>query len=286
MGSEKKVHLFKIKCLTDMHVGDGEANYSLIDNEVQKDTVLTDVPIIHASGVKGALRQFFIDHEGNGENQLSTEDTNEIFGTSGEKETKDSTETKAKNSEGAYKFFSANLLARPLRVSDGDKSYVLATSEGILENFITLFNNLKGQNSQNFKPDFSKFEVLKTQKTEINVAEVEGKSVGEVQNCNDLTKDFLKKLKNQFLVEDFVIVKNFEDYPLPVRARNYLDKENPNLWYEEDVPHESVFYFFVIDDGNEVMFDKFVETFGDSLVQFGGNATVGNGYTKVEEIDL
>jgi CRISPR-associated protein Cmr4 len=52
-----KSYLYKIECLTNLHVGSGDANYSIVDNEVEKDEVLGS-PVIHASGVKGALRDF------------------------------------------------------------------------------------------------------------------------------------------------------------------------------------------------------------------------------------
>ena len=44
--------------MTNMHVGNGDVNYNIIDNEVEKDPV-TGYPTINASGVKGALREFF-----------------------------------------------------------------------------------------------------------------------------------------------------------------------------------------------------------------------------------
>ena len=50
------VKCFKMECLTNLHVGSGENNYNIVDKEVEKDPVL-QVPTIHASGVKGALRE-------------------------------------------------------------------------------------------------------------------------------------------------------------------------------------------------------------------------------------
>ena len=50
-------YIVKMKCLTNMHVGDGEENYSIIDKMVERDPV-TKYPTVNASGVKGALREF------------------------------------------------------------------------------------------------------------------------------------------------------------------------------------------------------------------------------------
>ena len=49
------IAFYKIECLTNLHVGSGEINYNIVDNEVEKDAI-TNLPVIHASGVKGALR--------------------------------------------------------------------------------------------------------------------------------------------------------------------------------------------------------------------------------------
>jgi len=52
------VHVYKYTCLTNLHVGSGDINYNIVDNEVERDPV-TGLPMIHASGVKGALREYF-----------------------------------------------------------------------------------------------------------------------------------------------------------------------------------------------------------------------------------
>ena len=52
------VFAYKIECLTNLHVGSGDLNYNIIDNEVERDAV-TGYPIVHASGLKGALKEHF-----------------------------------------------------------------------------------------------------------------------------------------------------------------------------------------------------------------------------------
>ena len=49
--------LYKMTCLTNLHVGNGDVNYSIIDNEVELDYVLKE-PTIPSSGVKGALLSY------------------------------------------------------------------------------------------------------------------------------------------------------------------------------------------------------------------------------------
>ena len=49
--------VYILEPITNLHVGNGDINYNIIDNEVEKDP-LTNYPIINSSGVKGAFRQF------------------------------------------------------------------------------------------------------------------------------------------------------------------------------------------------------------------------------------
>ena len=60
-----------------------------------------------------------------------------------------------------------------------------------------------------------------------------------------------------------------------------------NLWYEEVVPHEAVFYLTVLadeTDGSRTALADFAAVLKDNpLVQFGGNATIGCGLTKLAE---
>ena len=51
-------HFYAVKCLTNLHMGSGDTNFNIVDNEVQKDPV-TQMPIMHSSGIKGALRDHF-----------------------------------------------------------------------------------------------------------------------------------------------------------------------------------------------------------------------------------
>ena len=52
------VQAYFIQCITNLHVGSGDANYGIVDKLVQRDTVY-NYPTIHASSLKGALREHF-----------------------------------------------------------------------------------------------------------------------------------------------------------------------------------------------------------------------------------
>ena len=74
-----------------------------------------------------------------------------------------------------------------------------------------------------------------------------------------------------------------EKISLPVIARNNLENGiSKNLWYEEVVPHESIFTFAVItDDNNNSDLEIFKAGISSKVIQFGGNASIGYGLCKV-----
>ena len=66
------------------------------------------------------------------------------------------------------------------------------------------------------------------------------------------------------------------DENLPIIARNVLDNgQSKNLWYEQVVPSETVFYA-IIQEPDGVL----AKTIDGRLIQIGANATIGYGYCK------
>jgi len=239
-------YLYKMECLTNMHVGNGDVNYNIIDNEVQKDAVLTDVPVIHSSGVKGALKQHF-------KNQDYCETLiNNIFGD---------------EIEGQYKFFDAKLIARPLRVSSGDKPYLLATSNCILKEFSDFLAGL------GMSDVFSYAKICIPKDTFIGTVN------SSLEGCTVTPTPVNEKISN-IIGGEYAITNSLSDFSLPVVARNVLeDGKSKNIWYEEIVPYKSVFCFVVMaPEATELIFEDGVP------VQFGGNASIGQGYTKITEL--
>lgn len=90
-------YVFKITCLTNLHAGSGDSGgFGVVDKTVQRDPA-TNLPTIHASGLKGALREHFSD--------ASWE--NRVFGSNQKSRQPGSSE------RGSYHFFTADLLALP-----------------------------------------------------------------------------------------------------------------------------------------------------------------------------
>lgn len=81
----------------------------------------------------------------------------------------------------------------------------------------------------------------------------------------------------------------FARYALCIQARNYLDsdtKQSKNLWYEESLPSDTVFYTLL--SGRSLSATGVRDAlFGeDPYLQVGGNETTGEGWLSVRQLDL
>ncbi len=249
------IAFYKIDCLTNLHVGSGEINYNVIDNEVEKDAV-SGIPVIHASGVKGALRDALKEKC----------NVNDVFGAPGNGEN---------GNAGSHKFLDAFMLSRPMRVANSEKTTSISVvSVDTVNRFLKTvgaFGCTVKDIAQITDIDFGDCEFL-TVSGEDNISVEDEKT----KKLDASIAGSLKGLKA--LIGDFAIVKSFDSYPLPVVARNCLEENKKNLWYEEVVPHGSVFYFAVIYPEDAAELDM------SDIIQFGGNASIGCGYTKITRI--
>jgi len=270
-----KTFCYEIKLLSNMHVGSGDATYGIIDKLVQRDPI-TDNPIVHASSLKGALREFFTKEK----NRADDDDfILYVFG-SGPKE-------KEKLRNGEYRFFSADLFLLPVRSSL--QQYYLATNTDLAKNFIDKLGLLGiTDNEINDLPKklmvLSKIEVSEKpvifegdNKTTLEDYEVT-KPTSVLSEIVALNEKYGNKLA--LFGENFTeLTKN-----LPVIARNQLESgKSENLWYEEIVPHQSRFITFVSVPeiaGVENYFETFNNELTGSLIQLGANGSIGYGLCK------
>ncbi|NLO90104.1 MAG: type III-B CRISPR module RAMP protein Cmr4 [Clostridia bacterium] len=79
---------------------------------------------------------------------------------------------------------------------------------------------------------------------------------------------------------------HFARFGLSVNARNVLNKEtktSENLWYEETIPPDTLFYALLFDrDKNGSNLKEVMALFGERpYIQVGGNETVGQGWCAV-----
>ncbi len=247
-------HAYKIECLSNLHAGSGDNNYGAIDKQVQRDSI-SQIPVIHASGLKGALREYF-------EIIALPEDDKKIAAIFG------SAKSDAENmQQGAFRFMESRLLSIPVRGVD-TKPFYQATSEFLINEFNRLSAGLN-----------SAYTIAVPTAGEIK-AQTEFGEAGTTGNIPEIGNDIL------LLTED--MLSDVLDH-LPVIARNSLDNgQSENLWYEEVVPRESVFYFFVLVPEkleNNCDFEKdFNAHLDQKFVQIGANATVGYGCCKLSKL--
>ncbi|WP_333859553.1 type III-B CRISPR module RAMP protein Cmr4 [Clostridium sp.] len=256
--------VYIIKCLTNMHVGSGNASYSIIDNQVQRD-VITNFPTINSSSLKGSLREYL-------KNKIGNEIVKYIFGDDKE------------HGIGKYKIFPGMLLSIPVR-SD-QKPFFRATCQRIIRDFKNLIDSFHYKKLE-LKLELEKLiEQLNEEKSISNC--IEGEVNIENYKCNITKVDdsiITSKINSMFgqdliILDDATFLKIVSE--LPIIARNKLENgESQNLWYEEVVPRESRFYFGVINgEDNQLDFKKITE----EPVQIGGNATIGYGYCNIEKV--
>jgi CRISPR-associated protein Cmr4 len=242
-------HAYLIECLSNLHVGSGDNNYGVIDKQVQRDAI-SKQPIIHGSGLKGALREYF-------KECIPQEETNitAIFG---------SDKNEQAMQQGNYRFMEARLLALPLR-GLGTEPYYIASTPAIIAQFNKLAKELQSEIVIAYN---STDETGETEFGELPLHNIPGTGISSIAMADEQTMN--EALKN-----------------LPIIARNSLDNgQSENLWYEEIVPRESRFYFFVlVPDNAPVDFEKNFNThLNDKITQIGANATVGYGYCKITKL--
>ncbi|MBK9152250.1 MAG: type III-B CRISPR module RAMP protein Cmr4 [Saprospiraceae bacterium] len=266
--------LYIIHCLTNLHAGSGDSTYGIVDKEVQKDPI-EGMPVIHASGLKGAFRELFEYH-----NNSSVEG---IFGA-------DTDPSKRSNPDrlkaGKYYFMEARMLFLPVRSSR--KPYFMATSQEIIRRFIQEQEDLGTGKGEILEGAFA--ELLKDEyKPEKGRPVIFSADAGTVyiDEFDAVTQPQISASFGDWPVDGGNIALFHHDdlkevcKRLPVIARNYLENGiSGNLWYEEIVPRGTLFYFYISRPSDEDHFDTQMKKLGDR-VQIGGNASVGYGLCKL-----
>jgi CRISPR-associated protein Cmr4 len=243
-----KFKAYLIECITNLHVGSGDANYGIIDNLVQRDSV-SSYPTIHSSSLKGALREHFIKKYKDGDL------VKEVFG-------EDGNDSKT----GSYKFLVADLYAMPIRCTY--QNYVLGLNK---MNIATINNkaNLLIDKAVCQEPSDANSIFANSDSSDIYAEEFK-------LNINNAQNNFnvIPGLHN-FASFDENTFENLMRH-LPVIARNRLG-ENKNLWYEEVVPHKTLFVTFIGTNNENATFETDIKS---DIFQIGANSSIGYGLTK------
>lgn len=232
--------VYCLRPFTNLHVGSGESNFGVVDNLIQRDPA-TGLPCIHASGLKGAIKQL-CDYK-----KMEPGVLKEIFGSDAEankpkvKKASDDEATKVKikdAQQGKAFFMSAQLyaIARPME----QRPYQRVTCQAVKDLYAQFLSDLG-----------------------LNVAQ-HNIGFGDVDS-----------------IDDAAFVELCDDLNLPVIARNALDNgESVNLWYEQVLPRESLLYFAILWEKDEHK-KALEAILLNNPLQVGGNASVGYGFTKV-----
>lgn len=269
-----KTYCYEIRLLSNMHSGSGDATYGIIDNLVQRDPV-TNYPIIHASSLKGALREFFTIEKGRKDNGDDKIDPfiHHVFGSNPKQ--------KENLKNGEYRFLSADLFLLPVRSSN--QQFYLATNQNVLKNFLEKFK-LLGITESEIGFLTNVFKKLSTIKTSVKPIIFKGEHNTMLEDYEttihaDNDSDF-QKLNLMYDEKLALFGDNFKEIAnnLPVIARNQLESgKSENLWYEEIVPHQTRFITFVSVPKNDEYFKTFNTELTSSLVQIGANGSIGYG---------
>ncbi|MEZ4773691.1 MAG: type III-B CRISPR module RAMP protein Cmr4 [Bacteroidia bacterium] len=268
---------YNIRALTNLHVGSGEENYGLIDKLVQRD-VLTGIPCIHPSSLKGALKQY-LDHQG-----MSSADQIYIFGSDAQI---NKTGKSGQYQTGEYAFLGAHLLALP--VATDKHTYVMVTSPMLLRTLADFAEQLGFVQEGN--DEWKKFKDIKDEKLPIGIScqgpvwlwdiKIDLKAVsGDLGTAASSLKNLIGE-GPVVIVPDQTFRKLCNDLHLPVIARNALnDGESVNLWYEQVLPRQTRMVAFIIAPEGDTLVNSFDTHNQASVIQIGGNASVGYGFTR------
>jgi CRISPR-associated protein Cmr4 len=183
----------------------------------------------------------------------------------------------------------ARLLLLPVRSLTGQ--YKWATCPYLLErldrdiNRSGLAGKLKAP-IMNKKPEMGTVQTEGTGKIflEEREFEIKGKADGSIiESISQLmsNKASAERLAGQLIVLNDDDFKWFASYGLPICARNVLDEDKKtslNLWYEETLPMDCLFYTLFLERGNGAI--DLVKTLVNDrpYLQVGGNETVGQGW--------
>lgn len=273
-----KTEFYVLTTMSNMHVGSGEYNVGVIDNLVQRD-VINKFPNINSSSLKGAFREFF-------KSEKNDDFIKRVFGSA--------PKAQDDKASGSFRFFEANILSYPVR--SNVVAYLRAVSIDVLKEFLLKIKMFQKQNDYrelvnvlNFLTDIDVKEkkpiVFNTKLDNAIVEDFELKAGIYSKDLDDTMRAALYKYfgKRVVLLHNNDFQRLCGENMLPVISRNYLESgESKNLWYEEVVPRLTQFYFPVMEEDRDA--DDFESKLSDSLIQFGGNASIGYGYSKIEPI--
>lgn len=262
---------------TSLHPGAGQAA-DVVDLPVSREGA-TGYPQIPETGLKGAMRQW-------AETKLSEADCRSIFGT-------------PTVGAGELLISTARLLCLPVRRLDGPYAWV--TCPHLLERLkrdvartgiemdVPVIDESDQPDNYLFVADGSTGTIfLEEYSFEAKPLTDSGKFKTLIEKLVANDTSVTDRLAGQIAVMSDREFSWFARNALPVDARNSLDasKMSENLWYEETLPPDSLFYALMLprvmtDEAKARADGLFAALEQQGYLQVGGNETVGQGWMRV-----
>lgn len=252
---------------TSIHPGAGQSA-GFVDLPVAREAA-TDYPVIVGSSMKGALRDRA--------REAKRDDIDTVFG-------------KQENG-GSLLVSDARLILLPVRSLKSQYKWV--TCPHLIERLMRDRSRERGSVASVACEPITEHQYLGASEGDGNLF-LEERQFSHSNNLppglTDLVRPLIasdlaaKRLESQLVVvsdKDFVW---FARYGLAVNARNVLNtetKSSNNLWYEETIPPDSVFYCLLAERNGGAL-EAAKQLFSDRpYLQVGGNETVGQGWFAV-----
>jgi CRISPR-associated protein Cmr4 len=284
---EMKNLMIRMIAETSIHPGSGRSS-GFVDLPVARESI-TQYPVIVGSSLKGALRDrareiwpdIITESNGKTDSKLDPK-VAKLFG--------------VQEDAGDLVVSDAKLLLLPVRSLTGN--YKWATCPYLLERIKrdaqrTQYEWMVEGLQFSGKPE--KSTAWSNKDDNVFLEEREFRVSGKIEDTliDTLKKLIVHRVASERLNDQLIILNDddfqwFASYGLQISARNVLDiktKKSTNLWYEETLPVDSVFYslLFLRKDESRSYAGSLLENI--NYLQVGGNETVGQGWFAVKTLD-
>lgn len=269
-----KTLLYGLLAETSIHPGAGQSS-GFVDLPVAREAA-TDYPVIVGSGMKGALLGMARDFD------WDDAQRNDVFG--------------KHDNAGGLLVSDARLLLLPVRSLTS--SFMWLTCPHAIERFMRdhkrsgrtrdAIESIELEDGDNQTPKYLGPDVGELYLEERQFAHAGGLPEGLTASLKPLVahKAAAARLDKQLVVVSDNSFTWFARYGLAVNARNKLHDEkktSENLWYEETLPPDSLFYWLLAERSNGAL-EKIKSLFSARpYLQVGGNETIGHGWFAVSD---
>lgn len=280
-----KYHSFRLTTKAYTHVGQGAGESGVIDNLIQREKPY-GLPIIHASSLKGAIREhckYVLEYKEDVLNILFGSEEAENGGQSVNK-------TEKKMYQSMLNIHDARLLMLPVGALN-EKSFYYATSNYVLQRYSNAIKDYFGSYFTHDLPIPSKDENFVCVKSDAPSSNpwIEGimgvfKDSAQSTALHGVNRDEIALFHDD-------LFPSICEYCIPIIERNSLDESgiSINKFNLEVLPFDTKFWFFIsyqkdLPQEAQDLIHKFVKDIPTKSIQVGANSSLGQGFCKIEEV--